>query len=107
MDLMKRFGRSKPVKALRANDRVHRSVAERNGFGVPLLGSTSGYWDTSCFSIAGTGSTAITFAPVVRRLREKFPVPAPKSRTVLLLSSPSSPVNHTSISGGYSGRPAT
>src|ERR1700678_1400424 len=38
MDFMKRFGRSKPMKALRADHRVHRRIAQRNGICGAALG---------------------------------------------------------------------
>src|SRR5271163_4031436 len=42
MDLMKGLGRGKPMKALRADDRVNRCIAERDGFGRAASGFNFG-----------------------------------------------------------------
>src|SRR5690242_6554970 len=58
----------------------------------------------SCASISGPGSTAITRPTRPTKARVSFPVPAPRSRTVDDVSTPSCAASQTTASSGYSGR---
>ena len=66
----------------------------------PASPRSPGLRSSNCARIAATGSTAITAAPVALRCGRNFPVPAPRSSTVLPAPSARSSRSHSMHRGG-------